>query len=224
MSQIDPVLTADPPRFSETEAAALGGTHFGITADGAQSRQRAGPDVPVAGRRGRGARGAEAVQPGRGPGHAGHGGAGRDARRTGRPGPRGGSAPAHCCGGQVRAGAEDVLSRRARWEQGHGVNWVRAYDLLPGRARLDPRTLADPALVAWGETTARLGLALRASSTPTRFAGCRGTCSTPRASGRCSTRWPTPSCARSWSPCWTGTTRWSRRPGRRCVRSACTVT
>lgn len=56
----------------------------------------------------------------------------------------------------------DVLGRRAPWRAGaEGTNWVRAYDLLPGRARLDPVSLADPALVAWGETTARLGLALR---------------------------------------------------------------
>jgi 4-aminobutyrate aminotransferase-like enzyme/Ser/Thr protein kinase RdoA (MazF antagonist) len=56
---------------------------------------------------------------------------------------------------------DEVLSRRARWDGDHGVNWVRAYDLLPGRARLDPRTLRDQSLIAWGETTARLGLALR---------------------------------------------------------------
>ena len=59
------------------------------------------------------------------------------------------------------AAADDVLARRAHFTAAEGGHWVRAYDLLPGRARLDPRTLADPALIAWGETTARLGLALR---------------------------------------------------------------
>ena len=58
-------------------------------------------------------------------------------------------------------GADDVRACRARCEAADGGHWVRAYDLLPGRARLDPRTLSDPALIAWGETTARLGLALR---------------------------------------------------------------
>ena len=33
--------------------------------------------------------------------------------------------------------------------------------MLPGRARLDPVTLPDAALGEWGETTARLGRALR---------------------------------------------------------------
>ena len=64
------------------------------------------------------------------------------------------------------AAADDVLARRALYVGAEGEHWVRAYDLLPGRARLDPTTLADPALVAWGETTARLGLALRAFMHP----------------------------------------------------------
>ena len=38
---------------------------------------------------------------------------------------------------------------------------MRAYDVLPGRSRFAPTSLSDRALVAWGETTARLGLALR---------------------------------------------------------------
>lgn len=50
---------------------------------------------------------------------------------------------------------------RALWSGDGGPNWVRAYDVLPGRSRFDPTTLSDRALVAWGETTARLGLALR---------------------------------------------------------------
>src|SRR5207248_171549 len=35
------------------------------------------------------------------------------------------------------------------------------YDVLPGRSRIDATHLGDQALVAWGETTARLALALR---------------------------------------------------------------
>jgi 4-aminobutyrate aminotransferase-like enzyme/Ser/Thr protein kinase RdoA (MazF antagonist) len=59
------------------------------------------------------------------------------------------------------AGDDDVLARRALWSADGSHNWVRAYDVLPGRSRFDPTTLADPALVAWGGTTARLGLSLR---------------------------------------------------------------
>lgn len=56
---------------------------------------------------------------------------------------------------------DGVSSRRTAWDHDGTRYWVRAYDVLPGRARLDPVTLADPALTAWGETTARLGRALR---------------------------------------------------------------
>lgn len=35
------------------------------------------------------------------------------------------------------------------------------YDVLPGRQRVNPLELSDAALIGWGETTARLGLALR---------------------------------------------------------------
>jgi 4-aminobutyrate aminotransferase-like enzyme/Ser/Thr protein kinase RdoA (MazF antagonist) len=54
-------------------------------------------------------------------------------------------------------GETGAAAYRARW----GDHWIRMYDVLPGRARLDPATLGDPALIAWGETTARLGRALR---------------------------------------------------------------
>ena len=59
------------------------------------------------------------------------------------------------------ADGDDVPGRRARWERDGSAHWARAYDVLPGRARLDPVTLSDDAVIAWGETTARLGLALR---------------------------------------------------------------
>jgi 4-aminobutyrate aminotransferase-like enzyme/Ser/Thr protein kinase RdoA (MazF antagonist) len=58
-------------------------------------------------------------------------------------------------------GDTGLAGYRARWQHDGNGYWTRAYDLLPGRVRLDPRTLPDPALTAWGETTARLGLALR---------------------------------------------------------------
>jgi 4-aminobutyrate aminotransferase-like enzyme/Ser/Thr protein kinase RdoA (MazF antagonist) len=50
---------------------------------------------------------------------------------------------------------------RARWERDGTAYWARAYNVLPGRARLDPITLSDEAVTAWGETIARLGRALR---------------------------------------------------------------
>jgi Ser/Thr protein kinase RdoA (MazF antagonist) len=50
---------------------------------------------------------------------------------------------------------------RAQWRDGEDTHWVRMYDRLPGRSRVDPLALSDAALTAWGETTARLGRALR---------------------------------------------------------------
>jgi 4-aminobutyrate aminotransferase-like enzyme/Ser/Thr protein kinase RdoA (MazF antagonist) len=55
----------------------------------------------------------------------------------------------------------DPATCRVRWEHDGTGYWVRAYDVLPGRARLDPVTLPDAALTVWGETAARLGVALR---------------------------------------------------------------
>jgi 4-aminobutyrate aminotransferase-like enzyme/Ser/Thr protein kinase RdoA (MazF antagonist) len=57
--------------------------------------------------------------------------------------------------------AGDPSACRVRWQHNGTGYWVRAYDVLPGRSRLDPLTLPDEALTAWGETTARLGVALR---------------------------------------------------------------
>jgi 4-aminobutyrate aminotransferase-like enzyme/Ser/Thr protein kinase RdoA (MazF antagonist) len=51
---------------------------------------------------------------------------------------------------------------RARW----GEHWVRLYDLLPGSSRITAAELTDAALVAWGETTARLGQAMRGFTHP----------------------------------------------------------
>jgi 4-aminobutyrate aminotransferase-like enzyme/Ser/Thr protein kinase RdoA (MazF antagonist) len=59
------------------------------------------------------------------------------------------------------AEGDDPAAYRARWDAADATHWIRAYDVLPGHKRLDPTTLSDPALVGWGETTARLGLALR---------------------------------------------------------------
>jgi 4-aminobutyrate aminotransferase-like enzyme/Ser/Thr protein kinase RdoA (MazF antagonist) len=57
--------------------------------------------------------------------------------------------------GPARAGDEPARLR-ARWQE----HWTRLYDVLPGSSRIVATELSDAALVAWGETTARLGQAL----------------------------------------------------------------
>ncbi len=61
---------------------------------------------------------------------------------------------------------DDLTRLRALWRSDDASHWVRLYDVLPGRSGVDPATLDDEALIAWGEMTARLGLALRAFSHP----------------------------------------------------------
>jgi 4-aminobutyrate aminotransferase-like enzyme/Ser/Thr protein kinase RdoA (MazF antagonist) len=56
---------------------------------------------------------------------------------------------------------DEPAAFRATFAHGDGGHHVRLYDVLPGRQRMDPRLLGDAALIAWGETTARLGRALR---------------------------------------------------------------
>jgi 4-aminobutyrate aminotransferase-like enzyme/Ser/Thr protein kinase RdoA (MazF antagonist) len=63
--------------------------------------------------------------------------------------------------GPARAG-DAPAALRARW----GEHWVRLYDVLPGSSRIEATDLSDAALTAWGETTARLGQALRAFTHP----------------------------------------------------------
>ena len=55
----------------------------------------------------------------------------------------------------------DPAAYRATLTQADGTHHVRLYDVLPGRQRIDPRTLPDEALIGWGEMAARLGIALR---------------------------------------------------------------
>ncbi len=57
--------------------------------------------------------------------------------------------------------SDDPAGRRAAIDGADGPHQVRLYDVLPGRQRTDPLTLSDTALAGWGETTARLGRALR---------------------------------------------------------------
>jgi 4-aminobutyrate aminotransferase-like enzyme/Ser/Thr protein kinase RdoA (MazF antagonist) len=61
---------------------------------------------------------------------------------------------------------DDVADLRARWSCAGVMHWARLYDVLPGHSRIEAVGLSDAALVAWGETTARLGQALRGFTHP----------------------------------------------------------
>lgn len=50
---------------------------------------------------------------------------------------------------------------RARLAADGVEHWLRVYSVIPGRARADAQELGDEALIAWGETSARVGRALR---------------------------------------------------------------
>jgi 4-aminobutyrate aminotransferase-like enzyme/Ser/Thr protein kinase RdoA (MazF antagonist) len=67
--------------------------------------------------------------------------------------------------GTARPG-DDPETLRAEWSDGQTRHWVRAYDVLPGHSRIQAADLTDAALIAWGDTTARLALALRAFTHP----------------------------------------------------------
>jgi len=57
--------------------------------------------------------------------------------------------------------AADPATRRVAIDHGGGRHHIRMYDVLPGHQRSDPLALSDAALGSWGETTARVGRALR---------------------------------------------------------------
>ncbi len=59
------------------------------------------------------------------------------------------------------AAGDLAASRRAAVERPDGTHYLRLYDVLPGRAWMDPLDLSDAALNAFGETAARVGRALR---------------------------------------------------------------
>jgi 4-aminobutyrate aminotransferase-like enzyme len=61
---------------------------------------------------------------------------------------------------------DELEHLRAQWWQGDVAHWARLYDVLPGRSRIDAAQLDDAAVIAWGETTARLARALRGFTHP----------------------------------------------------------
>jgi 4-aminobutyrate aminotransferase-like enzyme len=157
---VDGVLTAANPQLSAADAVAIGATAFGVSARSARDlgseRDRtfllsgdgpvavlkvsnASEDPEVLDMEAALALHVDAVDPG---------------LRVALPWRAGGPGPA-------RAGDDPGLLR-ARW----GEHWVRLYDILPGHSRIAATDLSDAALIAWGETTARLGQALRAFTHP----------------------------------------------------------
>jgi 4-aminobutyrate aminotransferase-like enzyme len=57
---------------------------------------------------------------------------------------------------------DDPATLRASWTDDRGTaHWVRLYDALPGHGRTAADALPAAALTAWGDTAARLGVALR---------------------------------------------------------------
>lgn len=67
--------------------------------------------------------------------------------------------------GPARPG-DELGKLRGRWSDAGVDHWVRLYDALPGRSRVPAEQLSDSALIAWGETTARLARALRGFTHP----------------------------------------------------------
>jgi 4-aminobutyrate aminotransferase-like enzyme/Ser/Thr protein kinase RdoA (MazF antagonist) len=160
---IDAVLQAPPPPFSAAQACEIGRAAFGIDAVNARSlgseRDQA---FLLAGASGAGTAVLKVSNPAEDQAvldmealAASHAARCDPGLRIAHPRRR-----AHTEGTEPSADG-DPSAHRVRWQHNDTGYWVRAYDVLPGRARLDPLTLPDGALTAWGETTARLGLALR---------------------------------------------------------------
>ncbi|MCB0908082.1 MAG: aminotransferase class III-fold pyridoxal phosphate-dependent enzyme [Nocardioidaceae bacterium] len=162
MDEIDPVLKADPPRFSEDEAVGVVATHFGVRADGAldvgserdQTFLLTDGDVRTA---------VLKIS------NAAENPAMLDmeslvVRHIARVDP--GLPVARPLAHVDATDPEDALSYRVLVAAGGADHWVRAYPVMPGRMRSDPGELSDRAIVAWGETTARLARAMRGFSHP----------------------------------------------------------
>jgi 4-aminobutyrate aminotransferase-like enzyme/Ser/Thr protein kinase RdoA (MazF antagonist) len=67
--------------------------------------------------------------------------------------------------GPARTG-DQPESLRAAWSGEETTHWVRLYEALPGASRIDAASLSDAAVIRWGETSARLGQALRGFTHP----------------------------------------------------------
>jgi 4-aminobutyrate aminotransferase-like enzyme len=166
---MEPVMTAARPRLSAADAVEIAVTTFGLSASGARDlgseRDRtfllvddaAGPlavlkvsnpseDPAVLDMEAAAALHVTAVDPQ------------LRVALPWRPAPAGDAGPARPGDGPARL--------RAEWRDGDVAHWVRLYDVLPGNSRISAAGLSDAALVAWGETTARLAQALRGFTHP----------------------------------------------------------
>jgi 4-aminobutyrate aminotransferase-like enzyme/Ser/Thr protein kinase RdoA (MazF antagonist) len=161
MEAIDAVLTADPPRFDEAEAVAIGRACFGVDADGAvdlgserdQTFLLTLDRTPVAVLKGSNAAESTATLD-------------MEALVVSHIARVDPSLPvARPLMHLTAEDPDDPLSYRAL-SGGDGANWCRAYPVMPGRMRSEPSELSDRAVIAWGETVARLAKAMRGFSHP----------------------------------------------------------
>lgn len=162
MPEIDAVLTALPPEFTETEAAQLGQDHFGVSADGAvslgserdQTFLLTRDEAPVAVLKV--SNSAESVDT-----------LDMEAlvvRHIERVDP---TLPVAKPLMHLEASdPDDALSYRAKAPARDAIHWARLYPVIPGRMRSEPSSLSDPAIIAWGETVGRLAKAMRGFSHP----------------------------------------------------------
>ncbi len=165
MDEIDPVLKTDPPRFSGAEAAELGGRYFDVDADDVVNLGSERDQTFL-------------LTTGSAPtavlkiSNAAENPATLDMealviRHIARVDP---SLPV--ARPLAHVGSLDPDDPRSYRLQVRGVrsdHWVRAYPVMPGRMRSDPSTLSDRAVIAWGETVARLAKAMRGFSHPSAY-------------------------------------------------------
>lgn len=162
MDTIDAVLTAAPPRFDEAEACAIGGTCFGIATNGAVNlgSER---DQTFLLTRNREPLAVLKVS------NTAESTATLDmealvVRHIARVDPS-----LRVAQPLMRLAAEDAddpLSYRAQTGGAQPPHWCRAYPVIPGRMRCAQSELSDRAVIAWGETVARLARAMRGFSHP----------------------------------------------------------
>jgi 4-aminobutyrate aminotransferase-like enzyme/Ser/Thr protein kinase RdoA (MazF antagonist) len=162
-SEVDPVLRALPPRFTESEAAAIGGSHFGVAAAGATSLgSERDQTFLLAGEEGapvgilKMSNAAEST-------------ATLDMEALVVSHIRRVDPGLPLAAPYQRLEAADpalAASYRAAVVADGATHWARLYPVLPGQMRAEPSDLSDAAIIAWGETVARLAKAMRGFTHP----------------------------------------------------------
>ncbi len=165
MDEIDPVLKADPPRFNEAEAAGLGSRHFGVAADGAVNLGSERDQTFLLTEAGAPAAVLKISNAAEDP-------ATLDmealvVRHIGRVDPE--LPVARPIAHHGAGDPDDPTSYRVLVTGVRSEHWARAYPVMPGRMRSEPAQLSDTAVVAWGETVARLARAMRGFSHPSAY-------------------------------------------------------